>query len=56
MRQEIRRFLKEDWWVFKTAERTIFINRYSVLTVDLTPPVEFLEGEGFLHTGLATEI
>lgn len=56
IRQEIRRSLKEDWWSLKTPERTIFINPGNVLTVDLTPPVEVLEGEGFPHTELATEI
>ena len=53
-RQLIRRFLKEDWWVVQTLEQTIFINSANVLTVEVNPPMPSLEGEGFLHTELAT--
>lgn len=50
LRQEIRRFLNEDWWVIKLAEETIFINPANVLKVELKPPID-LEGEGVLSNG-----
>lgn len=53
-RQVIRRFLKEDWWVVNTPERTIFINSANVLTVEVNPAMQMVEGEGILHTELAT--
>jgi hypothetical protein len=49
-RQVIRRFLKEDWWVIQTPERTVFINAANVLTVEVNPPMPTMEGEGILHT------
>lgn len=48
MRQEIRRFLSENWWVLKLPEETIFINASQVLKVELKPPVINLVGEGVL--------
>jgi hypothetical protein len=54
-RQVIRRFLKENWWVIQTGERTVFINAANVLTVEVNPPMPMLEGEGILHTELITQ-
>ncbi|GAC1491815.1 MAG: hypothetical protein NVS2B14_04310 [Chamaesiphon sp.] len=48
VRQEIRRFIKEDWWTIKTQEQTIFIKSANVLKVEIKPPIESIEGEGFL--------
>ena len=48
IRQEIRRFLNEGWWVVKLPEETIFINASQVLKVELKPPIVALEGEGVL--------
>jgi len=53
-RQVIRRFLKEDWWVVQTPERTLYINSSNVLAVEMNPPMPSLEGEGILHTELVT--
>ena len=54
-RQVIRRFLKENWWVIQTVERTVFINAANVLIVEVNPPMPTLEGEGILHTELTTQ-
>ena len=53
-RQVLRRFLKEDWWVVQTPERTLYINSSNVLAVEMNPPMPSLEGEGILHTELIT--
>jgi hypothetical protein len=52
MKQTIRRFLKEGWWIIESAEQTYFINSALVTSFDLTPPTEILEGEGVLHGDL----
>lgn len=48
IRQEMRRFLNENWWVVKLPEETIFINASQVLKVEMKPPIPLLEGEGVL--------
>lgn len=48
VRQEISRFMKQDWWTIKTQEQTIFINSANVLKVEVKPPIESIEAEGFL--------
>lgn len=48
IRQEMRRFLKEDWWVIQLMDETVFIKASNVLKVELKPPVASLEGEGIL--------
>ena len=47
-RQEIHRFLKQDWWTIKTQEQTIFIKSANVLKVEVKPPIESIEAEAFL--------
>jgi hypothetical protein len=54
-RQVIRRFLKENWWVIQTPERTVFINAANVLAVEVDPQLPTLEGEGILHTELFSQ-
>lgn len=49
IRQSIRRFLKEEWWVIQQSARTTIINPANVLNVEFNPPLETLEGEGVLH-------
>ncbi|MBW4576940.1 MAG: hypothetical protein KME08_16830 [Aphanothece sp. CMT-3BRIN-NPC111] len=48
VRQEIRRFMKEDWWAIKTLDETIFIKSANVMKVEVKPPIESIQGEGFL--------
>jgi hypothetical protein len=49
MKQNIRRFLKEGWWIIESTEQTYFINSSQVTTFELNPPTVVLEGEGVLH-------
>lgn len=49
IRQVMRHLTRENWWILKTPERTIFINTANVLSVELTPPIDDLEGEGILY-------
>lgn len=46
VRQEMHRFLQENWWVIKTMDQTIFINAANVLKVEMEPPIQLLEGNG----------
>lgn len=48
IRQEIRRFTKEDWWTITTQDETIFINSANVLKIEIKPPLPSVESEGLL--------
>jgi hypothetical protein len=48
IRQEIRRFLSEGWWVVKLPDETLFINASQVVKIEMKPPITSLEGEGVL--------
>ncbi len=48
IRQEIRRFIKEDWWTVTTQDETIFINSANVLKIEVKPPLPSVETEGIL--------
>lgn len=48
-RQEMRRFLAQDWWILKTVNETVCIRANNVLKVDIKPAIDAFEGEGVLH-------
>ncbi|MBW4518862.1 MAG: hypothetical protein KME16_04060 [Scytolyngbya sp. HA4215-MV1] len=48
IRQEMRRFLNDSWWIIKLPEETVFINASNVLKIEMKPPLESLQGEGVL--------
>lgn len=48
IRQEIRRFTKEDWWTVTTQDETIFINSKNVFKIEIKPPLPSVETEGIL--------
>ncbi|MBD2100472.1 hypothetical protein [Leptolyngbya sp. FACHB-261] len=47
VKQNLRQFLREDWWILELPEQTLFINPKNVLKIEIRPGIE-LEGEGVL--------
>ncbi len=46
LRQDIRRFLREDWWTLHLLDQTVFIHTSNVLKVEIKPRLEGFQGEG----------
>ncbi|MEB3339082.1 MAG: hypothetical protein VKJ46_16540 [Leptolyngbyaceae bacterium] len=48
IQQEIRQFLKEDWWMLKLMDETVVIQASNVLKVEIKPPMASIQGHGVL--------
>lgn len=46
LRQDVRRFLREDWWTLHLLDQTVFIHTANVLKVEIKPRLEGFQGEG----------
>lgn len=46
LRQDVRRFLREDWWTLHLLDQTVFIHSSNVLKVEIKPRLESFQGEG----------
>ncbi|OLP17629.1 hypothetical protein BST81_15000 [Leptolyngbya sp. 'hensonii'] len=49
LRQDIKRFLAQDWWTLKTLDDTVIIKASNVLKIEIKPPIETLHGDGVFH-------
>ncbi|MGB3691289.1 MAG: hypothetical protein WA865_20715 [Spirulinaceae cyanobacterium] len=54
IRQHLRHFFQENWWMLRTHERTYMINSANILHVEITPSITNYQGEGFLCAELPT--
>ncbi|WP_448561730.1 hypothetical protein [Trichothermofontia sp.] len=46
LRQDVRRFLREDWWTLHLLDQTVFIHSSNVLKVEIKPRLGGFQGEG----------
>jgi len=49
LRQDVRRFLREDWWTLHLLDQTVFIHTQHVLKVEVKPTLEGFQGEGIFQ-------